>query len=90
MSQYFTEPYEPFGEDINVKVDLSSYATTKTHLKNMAHVNTSSFTLKTNLANLKTEVDKLDIHKLVPVSTDLSKLSDVVKNDVVKKLYMIN
>ena len=89
MSQYFTEPYEPFGEDINVKVDLSSYAT-KTHLKNMAHVNTSSFTLKTNLANLKTEVDKLDIHKLVPVSTDLSKLSDVVKNDVVKKLYMIS
>ena len=86
---YFTEPYEPFGEDINVKVDLSSYAT-KTHLKNMAHVNTSSFTLKTNLANLKTEVDKLDIHKLVPVSTDLSKLSDVVKNDVVKKLYMIS
>ena len=51
----------------------------------MTHVDTSSFALKTNLANLKTEVDKLDIDKLAPVSVDLSKLSDVVKNDVVKK-----
>ena len=51
----------------------------------MAHVDTSSFTLKTNLANLKTEVDKLNIDKLAPVPVDLSKLSDVVKNDVVKK-----
>ena len=49
------------------------------------HVDTSSFPLKTNLSNLKTEVDKLDINKLVPVPTDLSKLSNVVKNDVVKK-----
>ena len=56
----------------------------------MTHVDTSSFALKTNLANLKTEVDKLDIGKLVPVPVDLSKLSDVVKNDVVKKLCMIN
>ena len=51
----------------------------------MTHVDTSSFTLKTNLANLQTEGDKLDIGKLVPVPTDLSKLSNVVKNDVVKK-----
>ena len=51
----------------------------------MTHVDTSSFALKTNFANLKTEVDKLDIDKLAPVSVDLSKLSDVVKNDVVKK-----
>ena len=51
----------------------------------MTHVNTSRFALKTNLANLKTELDKLDIDKLVPVPVDLSKLSDVVKNDVVKK-----
>ena len=51
----------------------------------MTHVNTSSFALKTNFANLKTEVDKLDIDKLVPISADLSKLSNVVKNDVVKK-----
>ena len=63
---------------------------TKTDLKNVTHVDTSSFALKTNLANLKTEVDKLDIEKLAPVPVDLSKLSDVVKNDVVKKLCMIN
>ena len=51
----------------------------------MKHVDTSSFALKTNLASLKTEVDKLDIDKLAQVPVDLSKLSDVVKNDVVKK-----
>ena len=61
-----------------------NYAT-KTDLKNVTHVDTSSFALKTNLANLKTEVDKLDIDKLAPVPIDLSKLSDVVKEDVVKK-----
>ena len=58
MSHYFPKPYEPFGGDINVKVDLSNYAT-KTDIKNISHVDTSSFALKTNLANLKTEVDKL-------------------------------
>ena len=84
MSQYFPKPYEPFGGDINVKVDLSNYAT-KADIKNISHVDTSSFALKTNLANLKTEVDRLDIDKLVPVPTDLSKLCDVVKTDVVKK-----
>ena len=84
MSQYFPKPYEPFGGDINVKVDLSNYAT-KTDLKNVSHVDVSSFALKSNLASLKTEVDKLDIDKLVPTPVDLSKLSDVVKNDVVKK-----
>ena len=63
---------------------MSSYAT-KTYLKNVTHVDTSKFALKTNLPKLKTEVDKLDIEKLVPVPVDLSKLSDVVKNDVVKK-----
>ena len=89
MSQYFTKPYEPSGGDINVNVDLPNYAT-KTDIKNISHVDTSSFALKPNLAGLKTEVDKLDIGKLVPVPVDLSKLSDVVKNDVVKKLYMIN
>ena len=84
MSQYFPKPYEPFGGVINVKVDLSNYAT-KSDIKNISHVDTSSFALKTNLANLKTEVDKLDIDKLAPVPLDLSKLSDVVKNDVIKK-----
>ena len=86
MSQYFPKLYEPFGGDINVKIDLSNYAT-KADIKNISHVDTSSFALKTNLANLKTEVDKLDIDKLVPVPTDLSKLSNVVKNDVKKTVY---
>ena len=71
MTQYFPKPYEPFGEDINVKIDLSNYAT-KADIKNISHVDTSSFALKTNLASLKTEVDKLDINKLVPVPVDLS------------------
>ena len=84
MSQYFPKLFRSFGENINVKVDLSNYAT-KTDLKNVTHIDTSSFALKTNLASLKTEVDKLDIDKLVPIPVDLSKLSDVVKNDVVKK-----
>ena len=84
MSQYFPKPFRNFGGNINVKVDLSNYAT-KTDIKNISHVDTSSFALKTNLANLKTEFDKLDIDKLVPIPADLSKLSDVVKNDIVKK-----
>ena len=84
MSQYFPKPYEAFGGDINVKVDLSNYAA-KADIKNISHVDTSSFALKTNLAHLKAEVDKLDIDKLVPVPVDLSKLSDAVKNDVIKK-----
>ena len=84
MSQYFPKPYEPFGEDINVKVDLSNYAT-KTDLKNISHIDISSYALKSNLASLKTDVDKLDIDKLKPVPGDLAKLSNVVKNDVVKK-----
>ena len=84
MSQYFPKPYESFGWDINVKDDLSNYAT-KSDIKNILHVDTSSFASKTNLASLKTEVDKLHIDKLVPVSAGLSKVSDVVKHDVVKK-----
>ena len=62
-----------------------SNSATKTDIKNISHIDTSSFALKSNLASLKTEVDKLDIDKLVPIPVDLSKLSDVVKNDVVKK-----
>ena len=84
MSQYLPKSHEPFGGDINVKVDLSNYAA-KTDLKNVTHVDVSSFTLKSNLASLKTEVDKLDIDKLAPVPNDLAKLNNVVKNDVVKK-----
>ena len=84
MSQYFSKPYEPFGGDINVKVDLSSYAT-KADIKNISRVDTSNFALKTNVAGLKAEVDKFDIDKLVPVPVDLSKSSDVVKSNFVKK-----
>ena len=84
MSHYFPKTFRNFGGNRNVKVDLSNYAT-KTDLNNVAHVENSIFALKTNLANLKTEADKLDIDKLAPVSDDLSKLSDVVKNDVFKK-----
>ena len=84
MRQYFPNPLRSFGGNISVKVDLSNYAT-KTEVKNITHINTLSFALKTNLAILKTEVDKLDIDKLAPVSVDLSKLIDVVKNNVVKK-----
>ena len=82
MSQYFSKPFRSFGGNINVKVDLSNYAT-KTDLKNVTHFDTSSFALKTNLASLKTEVDKLDIDKLVPVPITLSKLGNLVKNEVV-------
>ena len=83
-SQYFPKLLKSFGGNINVKVDLSNYAI-KTDLKKTTQVDTSCFALKTNLASLETEVDKLDIDKLAPVPVDLSKLSDVVKNDVVKK-----
>ena len=88
MSQYFPKPYEPFGGDINVKVDLSNYAT-KADIKNISHVDTSSFALKTNLANLKTEIDKLDIDKLVPVPVDLSKLGNVVRMMLLKRLIIM-
>ena len=85
MSQYFPKRFNShFDDSINVKIDLSNHAT-KTDIKNILHVDTSSFALKTNLSSLKTEVDKLDIDKLVPIPADLSKLSDVVRNNVVKK-----
>ena len=79
MSQYLPKPYEPFGGDIDVKVDLLNYAT-KADIKNI-----SNFPLKINLPSLKTEIDKLDIDKLVPAFVDLSKIIDIVRNDVVKK-----
>ena len=78
MSQYFPKPYEPFGGNINIKINLSNYAT-NTDLKNVTHVDASSFVLKSNLASLKNEIDQLDSDKLAPVPVDLSKLSDVVK-----------
>ena len=72
-----------------VKILMSNYAT-KSDIKNISHVDTSRFALKSNLASLKAERGKLHFDKLVPVSVDLIKPSDIVKNDVVKKLYMIN
>ena len=83
MTQYFP-PYRSSGRNIKVELDLNSYAT-KADIKNVTHVDISSFASKKNLANLTTEVDKLDIDKLTPVPNDLAKLSNVVKNDVVKK-----
>ena len=84
MSQYFPKSFRSFGRNVNVKVDLSNYAT-KIDIKDISHADTLSFALKTNLANLKTEVDNLDIDKLVSIPGDLSKLGNVVKNGVVKK-----
>ena len=84
MSQYFPKPYESFGGDINVKVDLSNYAT-KADIKNISHVHALSFAWKSNFASFKTEADKLDIDKLVSGPVDLSKLSYVLRNDVAKK-----
>ena len=89
MSQYFPKPYEPFGGDINVKVDLCNYAT-KTDIKNVTHVDVSSFALKSNLASLKTKVDKVDIDKLTLVPNDLAKLSNGVKMMLSKRLYTTN
>ena len=83
MRQYFP-PYRSHGGDVKVELDLSNYAT-KTDLKNVTHVDVSSFASKTNLASLKTEVDKIDVETLKTVPVDLAKLSDAVKNDVVKK-----
>ena len=83
MSKYFP-PYKISERNIKVELDLSSYAT-KTDLKNVTQVDVSSFASKTNLASLKTEVDKIDADKLKAVPADVAKLSNVVKNDAVKK-----
>ena len=82
MSYY--PPYRSSSNNIKVELDLSNYAT-KDDVKNITHVDVSSYTTKTNLASLKPEVDKIDIDKLKTVPADLAKLSNVVKNGVVKK-----
>ena len=82
--QYFAKPYETFGGDINAKVDLSNYAT-KTDFRKVSHVDVSSFALKSTLASLKTQVDKIDVDKLKTAPVDLAKLSIVVQNDFVQK-----
>ena len=83
MSQYF-RPYNNSSNNIKVELDLSNYAT-KDDVKNITHVDVSSYATKTNLAALKTEVDKIDTDKLKTVPDDLAKLSNVVKNEVAKK-----
>ena len=83
MSKYFP-PYNNSSENIKVELDLSNYAT-KIDIKDITYIDASGFTSKTNLAALKTEVDKIDTEKLKTVPNDLAKLSNVVKNDVVKK-----
>ena len=82
MSYY--PPYKSSSNNIKVELDLTNYAT-KTDLKNITHVDVSSFASKRNLAALKTEVDKIDVGKLKTTPTDLDRLSNLVKNDVVKK-----
>ena len=83
MSTYYP-PYRSSSNNIKVELDLANYAT-KTDLKNITHVDVSTYASKTNLAALKSEVDKIDTDKLKTVPDDLAKLSNVVKNDVVKK-----
>ena len=82
MTQYFRKSFRSFGRNINVKVDLSNYAI-KTDLKDITHIDISSFALK-KISSLKTEVDKLDIDKLMTVPVDLSKLRSVVETEVIK------
>ena len=77
MNQYFPKPHEPFGGVMNIEVDLSNYAT-QTDIKSISHIDTSSFALKSILASLKTEVDKLDISKLKSLPTNLSNLKSKV------------
>ena len=84
MSQYFPKPYEPFWGDINAKFDLPNHAT-KLDSKNATAVDTSTKATKSDLASLKAEVDKIDVDKLKTVPIDLSKLRNVVINEVVKK-----
>ena len=83
MSTYYP-PYKSSSNNIKVELDLTNYAT-KTDLKNITHVDVSSFASKTNLAALKTEVDKIDGDKLKTAPIDLDRLSNLVKDDVVKK-----
>ena len=83
MSQYYP-PYRSSSNNIKVELDLANYAT-NTDLNNITHVDVSSFASKTNLAALKTEVDKIDADKLKSAPTDLAKLTNATENDVVKK-----
>ena len=84
----YNPPYKSSSDNIKVELDLSNYAT-KNDLKNITHADVSSFASKTNLAALKTEVDKIDVDKLKTTPVDLAKLNNAVENDFVKKLFVI-
>ena len=84
MSRQYFPPHGSSRNNVKVELDLANYAT-KDDVKNITHVDVSSFASKTNLAALKTEVDKIDVDKLKTIPSELAKLSNVVKNDVVKK-----
>ena len=84
MSYY--PPYKISGNDVKVELDLTNYAT-KNDLKNITHVDVSSFASKTNLAALKSEVDKIDVGKLKTAPLDLAKLTNAIENDLVKKNF---
>ena len=83
MSTHYP-PYKSSSNNIKVELDLSNYAT-KNDLKNITHVDVSSFASKTNLAALKTEADKIDVDKLKTTPTGLVQLTNAVENDLVKK-----
>ena len=87
MSTYYP-PYKRYSSNIEVELDLSNYATKK-DINDITHVDVSGFASKTNLGALKPEVDKIDVDKLKTVPVDLAKLSNVVNNDVIKKLFII-
>ena len=87
MSTYYP-PYESSSNNIKVELDLTNYAT-KDDVKNITHVDVSSFASKTNLAALKTEVYKIDADKLKTLPVDLAKLTNTVENDLVKKLIIM-
>ena len=87
MSQYYP-PYRSSSNNIKVELDLANYAT-KTDLNNITHVDVSSFASKTNLAALKTEVDKIDADELKTTPADLAKLPNAIEHDVVKRLIII-
>ena len=89
MSHYFPNQYEHYGGNVKLELDQSSI-TTKADLKEAAGVDTSKRTSKSNLPDLKVEIDKLDTDKLKPVSADLRKLGNTISNHFVKKLYKIN
>ena len=87
MGAYYP-PYKSSSSNVTVELDLTNYAT-KTDLKNVTHVDASSFASKTNLAALKAEVDKIDVDKLKTAPVDLAKLTNGVENDLVKKTNII-